>query len=255
MACLICSSESYFIKKCNNYEIEKCAECGVEFTNPMPTQEQLAAFYSQYYDLRAKPAVTKRNAVRNLDHLQNYCPIDSNSSILDFGCGANIFVGVCRELGFPNSWGYDQFPKGQSNQFISYNFMRKNKWDLITLWGVLEHVTDPLALLSMLRSMLSPKGVLILTTILIESKIPYQHKPPEHIFYFSSKSIEELAKKTKFLILMKGDYVMEQDADIYLSILLRTMPDEYKKLVSHRLPEFVEIPTNEVLLILKPLQS
>lgn len=91
-----------------------------------------------------------------------------------------------------------------------------------------------------------------MTTIYIEGEIPFQYKPPEHTLYFTKQSLKELAAAAGLSILSFDNYKMKQNSDVYLSILLRTMPDEYKKLVCHKMPEFVEVPTNEVRLVLGP---
>jgi len=68
--CAICDSESFFLKRINRFNINKCLGCGLEFTHPMPTKECLENFYNRYCDFRAQDVVTRRNAVRNLNFLQ-----------------------------------------------------------------------------------------------------------------------------------------------------------------------------------------
>ena len=66
-----------------------------------------------------------------------------------------------------------------------------------------------------------------------------------------SKSLNILMGKWGLSLELSKDYFMEQDSDVYMSILLRTMPDCYKKHVSYKLPEFVEVPKNEIFLVAK----
>ena len=251
--CAICDSESFFLKSVNKFNIFKCRRCGLEFTHPMPTKRCLENFYNnQYYDFRAQNKVTKRNAVRNLNFLQNEFSLSPISKILDYGCGNNMFVEICRQNDILNSFGYDQYIGGiEDEKRINRSLSTEKKWEVITLWGVLEHLPSPAETLSILKKMLTENGLIVLTTIYIEGKIPFQHKPPEHTLYFTKQSLKELADSVGLSILRFDNYIMEQNSDIYLSILLRTMPDEYKKLVKHNMPEFVEVPTNEVRLVLR----
>lgn len=248
--CTICSCESFFIKKINNFNINKCLGCGLEFTYPMPTTECLEHFYYKFSDFRAHEEVTKKNALRNFNFLQENFALSPNFNILDYGCGNNMFVEICREKNFVNSFGYDQHIDEIDDKRISLSSCLKKKWDMITLWGVLEHLTSPVKTVLNLKKLLSENGIIALTTINIEGKIPFQYKPPEHTHYFTERSLQELSKAAGLSILSFDDYRMEQYSEVYLSILLRTMPDKYKKLVSHNMPEFVEIPTNEVRLVL-----
>ena len=248
--CPICNNESFLIRKINEFNINKCLKCGLEFTHPMPTEECLSGFYNQYYDIRARDIVSKKNAVRNLNFLKKDFMIDSQSEILDYGCGNNMFIEACREEKISNSFGYDQYIVECDNKQMSWDHAIKKKWDMITLWGVLEHLTSPVDVLLELKAMLLKTGLIALTTIYIDGYIPFQYKPPEHTLYFTKQSIEELAAAAGLSIVSFEHYKMKQSSDVYLSILHRTMPDKYKKLIYHKMPDFVEIPTNEIRLVL-----
>lgn len=244
--CIICHNESFFLKTVNQFDVYKCLACGLEFIYPMPTNECLESFYAQYSDIRANKEVAKRNAINNLNDLQKNFLIDSKANILDYGCGNNLFIEACREKKLNHSYGYDQYSNAISEKYISYQSYLKEEWHLITLWGVLEHLISPVNTLLSLKNKLSKNGIIALTTIYIESEIPFQYKPPEHTLYFTKKSLQKLADATGLTILSFEKYRMEQHSDIYLSILLRTMAEKYKQLISHQMPKFVEIPTNEV---------
>jgi transcription elongation factor Elf1 len=248
--CILCGRQAFSLKVVNSYNISKCTGCGLEYADPMPTQAQLAAFYGDYADFRARTEVTRRNAERNLDGLLDKGYVGPQSRILDFGCGGNQFVAACRERGLGRSYGFDRyvFPDGD-DLLVSLEDAERGGWDLICLWGVLEHLVDPVTTLRELRGMLAENGRIVCTTVCTETRIPFQYKPPEHTLYFSRASFGELARASGLELVCVEDYFMEQDADVYLSILLRTMPDAYKARVSHSLPKFVEVPTNEVVAV------
>lgn len=247
--CLVCGDAGFLLKNINGFYINKCAGCGLEFVYPMPSDDVLSEFYANYSDFRARVDVTKRNAERNLLSIGEYKKLNYQSMILDYGCGENTFVEVCRDRNFINSYGYDLFAK-DDGKTISLDHGNKTKWDVISMWGVLEHLVSPVQVFKELKKILSDDGIIVLTTVSIESKIPFQYKPPEHTLYFTEKSISILAENTGFNVLLYLPYVMEQNSDVYFSILLRTMPDRYRDLVTHFLPEFVEVPTNEVFVVL-----
>jgi hypothetical protein len=254
MECLICSRESYKFKEKNGFSICKCSDCGLDFLSPMPTNQELFDFYTQgYNDIRQQKKISRKNFKQNLIEIVANFTITKDSNILDFGCGnSNDFVEVCRELSYNNSFGYDKY-NGKNTDLtkLSWEEVQNNQYDLITMWGVLEHLTDPVKTLSLLKKFLSKNGLIVFTTVFSDVSIPFQYKPPEHTIYFTKKSLEPLSKLSGLTILSVNDYYMKQDSDVYFQILLRTMPEQYKKLCQHKMPEFVDIPTNECIVIMK----
>ena len=254
MECLICGHESYKFKEKNGFDICKCSECGLDFLSPMPTDQELYNFYTQdYHDIRQQKKVARKNSEQNFKEIVTNFPITKDSNILDFGCGgANEFVGVCRDLSYNNSFGFDKYSSTDTDVTrLSWDEAQKIQYDLITMWGILEHLTDPVKTLSLLKKNLSPKGLIVLTTVFSDATIPFRYKPPEHTLYFRKKSLEYLGKLSGLTILSVNDYIIKQDSDVYFQILLRTMPEKYKKLCHHKMPEFVEIPTNECFVIMR----
>lgn len=238
--CIICNQSTYHLKTVLNYHIVKCGWCGLEYVNPMPLKKELNDFYIAYNDIRASDAVLKLNATRNIELLSKY-GLSIKSKLMDFGCGKNIFM----ECGKSKNWcGYDPYQKNQMEmvvQFIDFDF--------ITMWGVLEHLIDPVGELNDIVSILKMGGKIVLTTVTTESNIPYQHKPPEHVTYWTKKSIKKLFDLVGLELIEYSSYQMIQKTDIYLQILLRTVPVEYQDKIYHKLPEYLKIPTNEIFLI------
>lgn len=234
-SCPACDSNKVSVlKKIVDYPLRRCGSCGLEFIFPMPSEDELSRFYAHYSDHLASEPVVKMNALKNCADLM----VHPDTKILDFGCGNNYFAQVIRQ-----AQGEDRF----SHPGLSIG----GKFDLITLWGVLEHLTDPFDELCGLYQRLEQHGRLALTTVSIETPIPYRHKPPEHTLYFTRAAIAALADRCGFRVIEYRPYRMIQDSDVYLDTLLRTMPDEYQALVTHSMPKYVEIPTNEVFVVME----
>ena len=225
--------------------------CGIEFIYPSPSKKCLDKFYGNYKDIRASIETARRNSIRNLSFLNSIYEINNETSILDFGCGGNLFVDICRENGIHKSFGFDEYSHNGNDKYIHIQKAIMKKWNIITLWGVLEHLVSPLDKMKKLKSMLTGNGIIAFTTIYIDGKIPFQYKPPEHLFYFTKESIFKMAEQFGMKIISFEEYKMEQLSDIYLSILLRTAPQEYRDKIFHNLPEFIEVPTNEIRVVIK----
>ena len=229
------------IRKIAKYTIVKCAYCGLEYTSPLPTEKELQAFYSNYVDFRSADDVLAKNALGLALVLRSKFGLESTDLLLDYGCGKNIFAHVCA----PSTWfGYDRYnPKSDLADF------RDKKWDWITMWGVLEHLPYPKETLHDLVSCLSNNGKVALTTVDVESSIPLQYKPPEHLTYWTKNAIEKLFSLVGLTMLMYEPYQMFQRSDVYMDIILRTVPEELKSKIHHELPKYVFIPTNNVLVV------
>ena len=82
-----------------------------------------------------------------------------------------------------------------------------NSFDIVTLWDVLEHLRDPVLDLEKVYRILKPKGFIIFSTGDISSfwaklsgKKWQLMTPPQHLFFFSKKSVLKLIPKIGFEI-------------------------------------------------------
>jgi len=252
VTCLICGEFAYFIRPVNNYRIFLCGKCGLEFCNPMPCNRERRMFYQNYFDVRARGNVVKLNAQKNIDFLIRDYHLNKNTNLLDFGCGQNLFVKTCHLRGITESYGFDPyFTSTRPVYTLPWEQCLKRTWDCITLWGVLEHLNDPVATMSTLRSILCDEALIVLTTVCTHTDIPYNHKPPEHTLYFTKKSLELLAKTAKLSLMEFQPYTMWQDSNVYLSILLKRVPQNIRAKITHKLDKYIEVPTNEIVAIFK----
>jgi len=221
--------------------------CGLEYTNPTPTKEELKSFYSVYGDIRANPNIVKLNAEEHFKTLSKYGLTDT-SKTLDFGTGPGTFVDVAGECCFGVDLKHSGHPR--IKEYIE-DFKDISSWDFITLWGVIEHLPDPMTVMQKLVSQLRRGGAIALTTVDAESVIPYYYKPPEHLSYWTRTAFEILADICGLEIIDYRPYKMFQIGEIYFDRLLSRTPDEYIEMIINKLPEIVKVPTNEVFVVMQ----
>lgn len=248
-ACPVCACVAgAYALAVGDYKISKCSNCGLEYTSPNPSDEELSLFYSQYSDIRANSAITALNAQRNLDFMRLH-GCNKQSYILDFGCGNGEFVQIAGERCFGVEL---SAKKAKDRVFNSIDALPIAQYDFITLWGVLEHVNDPQQVLKKLSKLLKKGGHLVLTTVDAEGPIPYHYKPPEHLSYWTAKAIHYLFEVNGFAVKLIQPYTMMQFSEIYLDRLLSRTPEEYRAPIvasALNLPKIVNIPTNEFLVV------
>jgi hypothetical protein len=248
-SCPVCGSKpGHYRQPVNKYAIIKCGNCGLEFTTPIPSAEELNRFYSEYEDIRADAEIVKLNAEAHLKVLKKYgwSPL---AKTLDFGAGQGIFV----EVAGKNCFGVEL--QNSNNVRIKQSLHDQvggtPAWDFITLWGVLEHLPYPKDVMAELASRLKPRGVMALTTVDAEGVIPYYYKPPEHLTYWTLAAFEMLAGRCGLTIAEHRPYQMFQNGQIYFDRLLSRTPEEYRSLLHYQLPKIVQVPTNEVFVLFK----
>ena len=246
--CLVCSTPNgaYFVP-INEFKIYKCSNCGLEHTYPIPSTAQLKAFYSTYSDIRAATDVVRINAKNNLELLATY-GYTKQKLLLDFGTGNGEFV----DIGGENCFGVDFKHTNTPRIYPHLSLLPSQKYDVITLWGVLEHLANPIDTLMDLRKFIKPDGLIVLTTVNAEGVIPYYFKPVEHLTYWTKLSFEYLFNKTGIKLIEYKPYAMKQRSDIYVQRLISRTPMEHQPAFNKAigaLPKYINVPTNEILVV------
>lgn len=135
--------------------------------------------------------------------------------LLDVGAGTGVFLKIAQLKGYKIK-GNDISPfaiKHLRDRKISCypgpigkNIFPKEKFDLITAWDVIEHITNPRQIMNALNYALKKGGYLFLTTpntASFDAKIFgwnwYGYKKiPEHVLFFNKNSINKLLNSTGF---------------------------------------------------------
>lgn len=93
--------------------------------------------------------------------------------LLDIGCGFGHFVAWARVHGW-DAWGYDSdtwaVERAVADGFVTSDADRiDGHFDLITMWDVLEHQTDPIAFLDLWKQRVRPGGRVLVAVPNFES--------------------------------------------------------------------------------------
>ncbi len=210
--CAVCANDvSCVLVSKDGHDIHQCASCGLGFTHPQPdsTAEQ---YDSHYFDLyrRRRPFRLKRGESR----LKSIELIRPPGRLLDIGCSLGYFVEAANARRWSAS-GVEISPQAseEARQLgldvrtgtLDEAAYPDESFDCITMWDVLEHVTNPISHMLEVRRILAPTGLVVVGTpnlahILFRIKRDrWRHlKPTEHLFYFSMPSISLLFENTGF---------------------------------------------------------
>lgn len=202
-----------------NFNIVSCTSCGFKFTNPRPADSVLGNYYkSEKYVSHSNTRkglinklyhfIRKRTLREKLKLISGYV---SRGTILDYGCGTGMFLNTCKEAGW-KVFGFepDDDARGiakESGLVVVYekSALLQNKYDIISLWHVLEHVTDLDETLAFFSNVISINGRLIVAVPNHKSYDGQFYKEywagydvPRHIYHFDPETIKALLSKFGF---------------------------------------------------------
>ncbi len=193
------------------YEIMLNEENEMLVTSPIPAD--LEKYYeSEDYQSHHNQKKTFLNFIYNAVKRRSFKRKESlfqkgkcQKSILDIGAGTGEFLLYCKDQGHlvtgtePSKAAREVAQKNGIDLLESIDHLSNQKFDVITMWHVLEHVPNLFTCLSQLKSMLKQGGKLIIAVPNFKSYDAeyYQeywaaYDVPRHLWHFSQKSIHNL---------------------------------------------------------------
>lgn len=225
--CPLCYSENlqryiqtrdYFLTA-EKFAVMDCKECGHLFTSPQPPVENISKYYQSdsYLSHSEKPASliaklydwvrwinlrTKFNQVSRNAH---------NGPALDYGCGRGDFVKFAQRKGW-DAFGIEQdadarsFAKQQTNGNVfapeEENHSLPEKFSVITMFHVLEHLYDLPASMQKFSNWLDQDGILAIALpnpLSFDAKYYGEHwaawDVPRHLHHFRKATIINVSKQ------------------------------------------------------------
>jgi SAM-dependent methyltransferase len=116
-------------------------------------------YYADYPLKNQKITFSERIGYTNRVKLIHRQGIGLSHRILDYGCGAGLFVNFLKEKGYDNVFGYDRFVPGYADQ----ESLRQS-YDAVVSYDVIEHDDDPREFLRTLGPLVRPGGLLVVGT-------------------------------------------------------------------------------------------
>lgn len=202
-----------------SFNIVSCKACNFKFTNPRPSDSEIGKYYkSEDY---VSHSDTKKGLINRLYHMVRTRTLKeklglissyvSRGTILDYGCGTGMFLKTCADAGW-KAFGFE--PDSDAKKLAegkgltvanSKEALTGNKYDIISLWHVLEHVTDLDQTLQFFSKSISDKGRLIIAVPNYVSADAKHYKEfwagydvPRHIYHFEINSLKKLLSNYGF---------------------------------------------------------
>jgi len=268
--CVVCSSKIYKIFDRRKFNYFRCPACKHVTTYPYPTESQIKQHYSQGFKTGNYQVARKYSDIYT-SNMNKFIKIVKTAllkqgksikdvSVLDIGCFTGEFLYKIAKEG-ANVCGIelqDEAVKIAIKKFpgkiIKANILDdnialfKHQFDIVTLLGVIEHVTDPIKLLKRASELLKPQGLLMIQTpnssscyAKLMKKYWPSYTPIEHIHIFSNKSLFIALKKSGFKNIVSKRHWKKLSIS-YSQGMLRTFGPEFYKIskpIFNILPSFI----------------
>ena len=187
--------------------------CGIFFLLNQPLPEELQRIYSSEYEAyKSKSGIVSK--IKNRHFVSVMKPLlrhESNTRILDFGCGSGDFLSsVASQVKGPLV-GFDINPPEASSSKIIFvqdesQIKLYGPFDLIVSFQVIEHLPDPLAFLKNLGSLLAEDGIIVIETPSLSGLLFTEFirkrwggwHAPRHFVLFTKNTIEKLCNEAGF---------------------------------------------------------
>jgi SAM-dependent methyltransferase len=201
------------------WTLQRCPSCAIAWLDPMPTENELASAYDNYYTHHEPPPPsTLQRSYRLLLRLTSlfrqrerlnlmYLDKTKPGRLLEVGSGAGHRLAAFRARGW-QAEGQEldaRAPAGVHIGPLRKLALPESTYDAVVMNHVLEHVTDPVALLGECRRLLRPGGTFVATTPNLDS---HGHRrfgadwrglePPRHLHLFTPASLTTVANRAGF---------------------------------------------------------
>lgn len=241
-SCPVCNSsgESEWIAsllgKSNSktYDYHRCSQCGLLYQFPMPSDEEIAAFYPDNYAVYRKPtrfSFRECKTLRKLGYdcdtfessgslfkrllrtkpLRDVIPYVPNGRVLDVGCASGEYLLRLKSIGW-QCQGVDFSPKAVAiarehgldvflGGLLDVGF-ESSSFDFVTAHHYIEHIPNPDEIMAEMGRITKPGGTILIRTPNSEAlgrrwfgEYWFPNAVPVHLLMFSDESLQHLALK------------------------------------------------------------
>lgn len=250
--CPLCRSNQATVEQTvREYRIMRCAACAGLSTFPIPQEQVLRALYDKQYYQGAEAARFGNPAADFIQRLFRWDRARTirrklgenlqGKRILDVGCERGFMLACLQR------WGADVFGVqiskpaaavaarliGAERVFVGDLAAARypDAWfDYVTLWHVLEHVPDPIALLREIRRILKPKGIAYIEVpnaggysarVFGASWLAYDI--PRHLVHFSPSTLQDAVRKAGLACVSQRHFSLEYSPVTLLQSVLNVL--------------------------------
>ncbi|MEQ1584233.1 MAG: class I SAM-dependent methyltransferase [Cyclobacteriaceae bacterium] len=263
--CPICSSDhlkplmiarDYTVTQ-GDFSLQQCEQCHFVATSPRPDQNSIALYYQS--DKYISHTSSGKNVIDRIYLLARNYTLRSKyklikkykalGSVLDYGCGTGAFLHYIQK----RNWQIAGVEPSEAAAKKAHELTRteiyhdlkqiNDKFDVITLWHVLEHVHDLNEKLIEIKDHLEKDGILLVAVPNYKSQDAQKYGAfwagfdvPRHLWHFSNSTMKTLLEKNGFRLI--NTMPMKLDS-YYVSLLSESYKQPKKATILRMISAFL----------------
>jgi 2-polyprenyl-3-methyl-5-hydroxy-6-metoxy-1,4-benzoquinol methylase len=159
--------------------IVRCRDCSLIYLNPRVHHDIILESYAHATQPATDPTFVRQNEYRVITFRRNLRKLiktygivpNSATKVLDIGCASGAFPKAAQDLGFsvigvePNHGLADRGRKFYGldirTGYLEAQGFGEKQFDLITIWDVIEHLTNPQQIVKLIHNFLKDDGILV----------------------------------------------------------------------------------------------
>lgn len=226
--CVVCGSSKHNLAfRKEGFRFVKCCGCGLLFVNPQIDESKLIASYEEdeshekWVDVLLTPAQqaydTEHRFGEALKRLERKYRRKKRGRVLDIGCSIGLFLKLARDRGWEPygleinkkalKYAREVFDLPVEAKLLDELDYPENYFQIISLWGVLEHTTNPDEILEQVFPLLNPEGTLVILVPnghSLATRIMHEYSPTfggrNHLWYFTPETLTRLLKRKGYRV-------------------------------------------------------
>lgn len=214
------TTKDYFLTK-EEFSLELDTHYDMLVTKPQPKNldkyyqtsnyishtDQSTNFFEKIYSIAKKYTLHKKTKLIN--QFSN-----NGKTLLDIGCGTGEFLVTAKKEHWtifgvePNKQAREKAVSKKLNVVENLENLGQQKFNVISLWHVMEHLPDLKNQIKKITNLLAEEGTLIIAVPNFKSNDAIHYKEywaaydtPRHLWHFSQNAISELFKEQNFKII------------------------------------------------------
>ena len=232
--CILCGSadRAPLIQQAE-WQVHRCASCGLGVLDPRPDAAELTQLYAADYFLdqydggfKAGSPELKRRIAQEDHRVRFFRRMKKKGRVLDIGCGMGYFLQACREAGYDVSGidiseasaGYvrDELAIPVRTGAIEEIDIAEGTIDVLTMWHFLEHTPDPRIYLERAGRWLKRDGFIVVDVpnyAGTDARRTWENwkgwQLPFHLYHFTPATLTALLARHGFRTIRTKDYLSE----------------------------------------------
>jgi len=222
VSCFLCGADETGLRATiDGWRVVRCRRCGLAYLNPRPAEAELEALYSEAYfcseQCRAGGVDSERGIAERMEDIVAIERFKRNGVLLDIGCATGHLLIAARRRGWEvtgiefSEWAArtakEQFGLEVLVGAVESLTLPQKRFDVITAYHVLEHLSDPLKTLEHASRWMKDDGLLVIRLPNLRSFDAWFYQDqwegwrvPFHFYHFSPKTLKKLLRMAGFRV-------------------------------------------------------